>query len=103
MSNIVKNAQYVADTIQSLDIKATYELMVKFTKCLETLSMIAQEANKLEKENAELKKALGIDDEANNAKKTLGLDDNAKESSEPEISIEPVSPEDIPEGAELIQ
>lgn len=90
MSNIVKNAQYVADTIQSLDIKATYELMVKFTKCLETLSMIAQEANKLEKENIELKKA-------------LGLDDNAKESSEPEISIEPVSPEDIPEGAELIQ
>lgn len=89
MSNIVKNAQYVADTIQSLDIKATYELMVKFTKCLETLSVIAQEANKLEKENAELKKALGLDD--------------AKESSEPEISIEPVSPEDIPEGAEFIQ
>ena len=89
MSNIVKNAQYVADTIQSLDIKATYELMVKFTKCLETLSIIAQEANKLEKENTELKKALGLDD--------------AKESSEPEISIEPVSPEDIPEGAEFIQ
>ena len=90
MSNIVKNAQFVADTIQSLDIKATYELMIKFTKCLETLSVIAQEANKLEKENIELKKA-------------LGLDDNAKESSDHEISIEPVSPEDIPEGAEFIQ
>lgn len=63
MSNITKHAQFIADTIQSLDIKASYELMVKFTKCIEALGAIANEAQKLEKENAELKKALGIDDE----------------------------------------
>ena len=60
MSNITKQAQFIADTIQSLDIKASYELMVKFTKCIEALGTIANEAQKLEKENAELREEIQI-------------------------------------------
>ena len=88
MSKITKQAQFIADSLQSLDIKASYELMVKLTKCLEALGSIASEAQKLERENEEFKKALGLDAEPN---------------EDSEIKIEPVSMDEMPEDATLIE
>ena len=63
MSRIVEEAEKVASGLQSLEIKANYTLMATLLGCLTSLKTIVDEANKLEAENAEFKKALGINDE----------------------------------------
>ena len=59
--DIIQNAQMVADIIQSINIKASYELMCKLVGCIELLNKIADEGAKLERENDEFRKALGLD------------------------------------------
>lgn len=60
-TDITQNAQMVADIIQSINIKASYELMCKLVGCIELLNKIVEEGQRLEKENAEFRKALGLD------------------------------------------
>ena len=49
MTNIQKNAQLVANTIQTLNITAEYDTMNKLLGCLEALGNIIKEAAQLEK------------------------------------------------------
>jgi regulator of replication initiation timing len=62
MDNTIRtNLNKISTVLQSFQIPANYELMAKFATCHRLLQSVAEEVDRLEAENDELKKALGMD------------------------------------------
>lgn len=51
----------ILESLQGINIPANYNLMKRFIDCMELLASVSNDVTALEKENSELKKALGIE------------------------------------------